>query len=205
MPLSRTATVVTRCAVLAFVWILSIAARNCKAEEVAVDLDPAKTRIAYTISDTLHTVHGTFRLKEGHLSFAPGTNVMSGEIIVDAASGDSGSGARDRRMTHDILQAERFPEIRFRPSRKSGPVAPSGASDIKVTGSFVIHGQAHEITVPMHVEISGPEVLAKGTFEVPYVEWGMKNPSNFLIKVKDQVEISLTAVGHTISGNAYGR
>ena len=130
---------------------------------------------------------------------------MSGDIVVDAASGDSGSPTRDKRMTRDILQAQRFPEICFSPSRKTGSVAPSGASDLSVTGSFLIHGEAHAMTVPMQVEMSGHDVLAKGTFVVPYVEWGMKNPSNFLIKVKDTVEISLTAVGHTTSTGANAR
>jgi polyisoprenoid-binding protein YceI len=190
---------------LAAFWILGMAARNCKAEQLSVDLDPAKTKIAFTISDTLHVVHGTFRLKEGHFSFEGGTSAMSGHIIVDASSGDSGSGARDGRMTRDILQAQRFPEIRFTPSRKTGLVASIGASDVTVAGAFLIHGQAHEITVPMHVEISGRDMLARGTFVVPYVEWGMKNPSNFLFKVKDKVEISLTAVGHTTSSNAHAR
>lgn len=185
--------------------MLGIAAPNCTAEQISVDLDPAKTQIAFTISDTLHTVHGKFHLKEGHLSFDLGADGMSGDIIVDASSGDSGSGTRDTRMARDILEAERFPEIRFSPSSKSGSVAPSGASDVKVSGSFFIHGQAHEITVPMHVEISGHEVLARGTFVVPYVQWGMKNPSNFLIKVKDQVQINLTAVGHTRQANPQGR
>ena len=196
---------VTRCAGVAALWILTIAAWNCDAEQVSVDLDPAKTQIAFTISDTLHTVNGHFRLKEGHFSFDGGSGSMSGNIVVDASSGDSGSATRDKRMTRDILEAQRFPEIHFSPSSKTGSVAPSGASDVSVTGSFLIHGQAHEITVPMHVEMSGHEVLARATFVVPYVEWGMKNPSNFLIRVKDKVEISLTAVGHTTSANANAR
>jgi len=58
---------------------------------------------------------------------------MSGEIIVDASSGDSGSGARDKRITRDILEARRFPEIRFTLISKTGSVALSGASDISVT------------------------------------------------------------------------
>jgi polyisoprenoid-binding protein YceI len=201
----RSTAVIIRCAALGASWILGVAPPNGKAEQLSVDLDPAKTQIVFTISDTLHTVHGNFRLKEGHFSFEPGANGMSGAIIVDAASGDSGSSARDRRMTRDILQAQRFPEIRFSPSMKNGSVAPSGASEIKVFGSFLIHGLAHEVTIPMQVRISGHEVVARGTFVIPYVEWGMKNPSNFLIKVKEQAEISLTAVGHTTPAEAHGR
>ena len=108
-------------------------------------------------------------------------------------------------MTRDILEAERFPEIRFTPRGKTGFVAVRGASDVNVSGLFLVHGQSHEITSPIHVELSGSEVSATGTFTVPYVEWGMKNPSNFLLKVQDKVEINLAAVGHTFSPNANAR
>src|SRR5947209_4240871 len=67
LQLSRSASVSARVTLTAFV-ILGIAGPNCKSEEVSVDLDPAKTQIAFTVSDTLHTVRGKFRLKQGHLS-----------------------------------------------------------------------------------------------------------------------------------------
>lgn len=190
------------CAALAlFAWTRAI----CAASELVVELDPVKTHVAFTVSDTLHTVHGTFRLAQGHFSFNPVTSAMSGEIVVEARSGNSGSRARDGRMTRDILQAQRFPEIRFTPTSKLGEVAPSGVSNVKVTGSFFIHGQAHEMTVPIQITISGDEIAAKATFVVPYVQWGMKNPSNFLIKVNDKVEVDLTAVGQSKLADSLSR
>ena len=192
-------------AILAVLLLSGVAARSSGANQLFVDLDPAKTQIAFLVSDTLHSVHGFFRLKKGHISFDPATSRMSGDIVVDASSGNSGSVARDRRMTREILQAQQFLEIRFSPSKKSGSIAPTGASEVDVTGTFLIHGKSHEVTVRMHVEVSGNQVLARGTFLVPYVEWGMKNPSNFLIKVQDKVEVSLMAVGHTSSTSANAR
>lgn len=200
MPLSRLRALFAT--LLAALPILAADAQVCTAEELFVDLDPAKTQIALTVSDTLHTVHGTFRLKEGYFRFEPNGGAISGDIIVDAASGDSGSAARDKRMTRDVLQAQRFPEVDFRPFRKSGEVAGSGTSNVEVTGSFLIHGESHEITVPMRIEISGSEFVVKGSFLVPYVEWGMKSPSNFLIKVNDKVKIELDAKGH-FKGSAH--
>jgi polyisoprenoid-binding protein YceI len=171
------------------------------AEEVSVELDPSKTEVAFVLSDVLHTVHGTFRLKEGRVSFNPDSNAMKGEIVVDAASGSSGSNVRDKRMTRDILEAHRFREIRFNPTASTGSISLSGLSDVQVTGSFVIHGQAHNVTIPMHVQMSQDQLTATGKFVVPYVEWGMKNPSNFLLKVNDKVEIDLSAVGRIKRGN----
>ena len=171
------------------------------ADQALIDFDPQKTQVAFVLSDTLHTVRGHFRLKEGHVGFDPARGTMMGDLVVDAASGDSGSGPRDKRMTRDILQAQQFPEIRFTPAFETGPISLDGASDVRVTGMFSIHGQSHKIVAPMHIQISGQDVTVTGKFDVPYVEWGMKNPSNFLIKVNQYVEIDVTAVGHIRGGN----
>ena len=172
-----------------------------QSQELSIELDPQKTRVAFVLTDVLHTVHGDFHLKRGHLSFDPATLALAGEIVVDAASGDSGSRARDKRMTRDILEAQRFPEIRFIPTACTGAVAASGSSNVQVSGSFLIHGDTHNIVIPMQIQMSQGKITATGKFIVPYVQWGMKNPSNFILKVNDKVEIDLTAVGH-VSGPA---
>src|SRR5579862_8613737 len=39
------------------------------AAESTVELDPARTTISFTLADVLHTVHGTFTLKRGSITF----------------------------------------------------------------------------------------------------------------------------------------
>lgn len=162
----------------------------------ALAIDPAQTKVEFTLADVLHTVHGAFTLKRGSLRFDPATGAASGEIAVDATSGDSGSGARDRRMHKDILESARYPEIVFRPSRIEGKIAPQGASQIQVQGMFSIHGGDHEITMPAEVEAAGGEYKLVAHFEVPYVKWGMKNPSNLILRVSDKVQIDIHTVAH---------
>jgi polyisoprenoid-binding protein YceI len=176
-----------------------------RAEELAVDLDPAKTKVAFVLSDVLHTVRGTFHMKDGHVAFDPSGRAITGDVIVDATSGNSGSGTRDKRMTRDILETGQYPEIRFQPHKIGGTVSPSSPSNIEVTGSFLIHGQAHEITIPMQIQTSQAEITATGKFIVPYVLWGMKNPSNFLVKVSDKVEIDFVAVGYVNGTHVTGK
>ncbi len=176
--------------------VAALMAPAFSAQELTVDVDTTKTQIAFVLTDVLHTVHGTFQLKQGHISVDPATRAISGDIVVNAASGNSGSATRDERMARDILEAQRYPEIRFTPVRFAGSISMSNTSRVDVTGSFLIHGQAHEITIPMQIQMSQDEITATGKFTVPYVQWGMKNPSNFLLKVNDKVEIDLTAVGH---------
>ncbi len=164
-------------------------------------VDPAQSSVKYTLGDVLHTVRGTFKVKRGELQM-DGPGKMTGEIVVDATSGDSGSGMRDRKMHKEVLESSRYPEIRFRPDRVEGAVAPQGKSSVMVHGLFGIHGTDREINVPAQVEISPDHWTATVHFTVPYEKWGMKNPSNLFLKVNDSVEIDLTATGSVVRHTA---
>ena len=163
------------------------------AAETTVELDPARTSVAFTLSDVLHTVHGTFKLKRGTLKFDPGTGLASGEIVVDVTSGDSGSSARDKRMHKEILESARYPEAVFTPDHVSGDLAAAGESQLDVHGTFQIHGSGHPMSLHLNVASKAEEVVATTAFVIPYVQWGMKNPSNFLLKVSDKVELKVQA------------
>ena len=165
------------------------------ARVTAFELDPAQTSVKFTLGDVLHTVHGTFRLKRGALQFDPASGKLSGEIVVDATSGESGSGMRDRKMHKEILESDRYSEIAFRPDRIECAVANTGKSSVKVHGMFSIHGVDREILVPAEVEISADHWTATVHFTVPYEKWGMKNPSTLFLRVNDSVEIDLAAGG----------
>jgi polyisoprenoid-binding protein YceI len=165
------------------------------AQSLTLSLDPQRTTINFTLGDALHTVRGTFQWKSGALQFEPSSGRLSGEIIVDARSGQSGSGMRDRKMHREVLESDRYPEIAFRLDRVEGTVAPQGKSQVRVHGSFSIHGSDHELTVPAEVELSPNHWTATLHFAVPYVQWGMKNPSNMFLKVSEAVDIDLIASG----------
>jgi len=150
--------------------------------------------VKFTLGDVLHTVHGTFKVKHGELHIDP-SGKTSGEIVVDAMSGDSGSGMRDHKMHKEVLESDRYPEISFRPDRIEGPVPSSGNSSVKIHGMFNIHGVDREITVPAQVELSAGRWTATVHFTVPYQKWGMKNPSTLFLRVNDSVEIDLLAAG----------
>ena len=165
-------------------------------QQLDVAFDPAASKISWTLGGNVHTVHGTFQLKQGHLSVDPPTGKVDGEFLIETASGESGDSSRDKKMHKDVLESEKFPEVRLKVSKVDGVLAPEGASTVRVLGQLTIHGASHEVTIPMQVNMNGSEVSGKGSFEVPYVDWGMKNPSNFLFKVNKTVEIELVGVGH---------
>ena len=188
--------------VLAAVVLLFAAVAVAAAQDTAFQVDPSQTSVNFTLADVLHTVRGTFKLKRGALQFDPGSGKITGEIVVDAASGDSGSGMRDRKMHREVLESARYPEIAFRPDRIEGVVATQGKSSVMVHGIFRIHGTDREITVPAQVETSADHWTATVHFTVPYEKWGMKNPSNLFLKVSDSVQIDLIAAGSIVRRTA---
>jgi polyisoprenoid-binding protein YceI len=180
--------------IAALILVVSGIGTNAAAQEVALQIDSSKSTVKFTIGDVLHTVHGTFAAKRGTLRFDPVSGKVSGEIVVDAKSGDSGNGMRDRKMHKEILESDRYPEIAFRPTQVEG-AAPTGKFSAKVHGTFSIHGVEREITVPAEVDIESDHWNANVHFTVPYEKWGMKNPSTLFLRVSDSVEIDLAVTG----------
>ncbi len=177
---------------------------SLRAQQMTLELDPAGTRIDFSLPATFHTVRGSFALKSGTIHFNPSTGSASGLVVVDAASGQSGSPARDHKMHKDILQSDQYPETTFSPSKISGTFAPQGSSTIQVDGIFRIHGGDHPVTLSMPLEINGNTLTARTHMSIPYVAWGMRNPSTFVLRVREKVELDIAATGHLSQGMQAG-
>jgi polyisoprenoid-binding protein YceI len=179
----------------AIVAFFSIPCITAAAQDVAFQLDPQHTTVNFTLADVLHTVRGTFHLKQGSLRLDPASGKITGDIVVDARSGESGSGMRDRKMHREVLESDRYPEIVFHPDHVDRTVSLQGKSSVRVHGSFGIHGSEHELTAPADLDVSADHWTATIHFAVPYVNWGMKNPSTLFLRVNESVDIDLTASG----------
>jgi len=179
-----------------------VAIAPATAQQASLTIDPVKTTLSFTLGAALHTVHGSFQVKPGTLELNPVSGQVSGEIDVDAKSGETGSGMRDRKMHKDVLESQRYPEISFRPDRVEGAVASLGRSTVKVHGIFRIHGVDREITVPAVVDMAGDHWSATVHFTVPYAKWGMPNPSTLFLRVSDSVEIDLAVGGSAAQHSA---
>ncbi len=192
---SAVRAVFARRLVLTVVALLAVGNAVEPAHDSVLQLDPQHTTINFTLGDVLHTIRGTFKLKRGELRLVPASNKLSGEIVVDARSGESGNGMRDRKMHRELLESDRYPEIVFRPDRVDGTVPVQGKASVRVHGVFSIHGSDHELLVPAEVDMSPDHWTATLHFAVPYVNWGIKNPSTLFLRVSESVDIDLTAAG----------
>jgi hypothetical protein len=193
---ARTLRKIRALSIIAALVIISAHFTQAQNRGFRVLLDPSQTEIHWKLSGGLHPVHGTFKLKSGELLFNPATGVAEGEILVDATTGESGNAARDKRMQNEVLESNRYPAIFFHPTEIKGPFkAVEGTQDLLGEGSFNIHGADHPIELPLKVQINAGAVTATTRFTVPYVAWGMKNPSRLLLRVGKQVDIEVNAKG----------
>ena len=143
----------------------------------------------------MHTVHGTFAVKGGRIAFDRANGSASGEVSLDAASGRTGNDGRDRKMHRDILESEKFPQIVFAARRLTGEVPNEGRGQVTLEGTIALHGASHAVSLTLPVEVRAGQLTGDAALVVPYVEWGLKNPSTFMLHVSEKVTVEIHAVG----------
>jgi len=183
---------------VALAWFQPVTWAQSAPSHVSLELDPGQSKINWTLTATFHTVHGTFALTKGSVQFDPSSGKVDGEITADARSGQSGDSGRDKNMHEKVIESGKYPAITFSPDRVDGKIALQGESKVQLHGIFEIHGTKHELAVPAEVNFCGDRWTAKSEFEIPYVQWVMKNPSNFFLHVGDTVKIELELTGRAV-------
>jgi polyisoprenoid-binding protein YceI len=182
-------------AVFAIAGLLATAAQ---AQHQTFAVNPDASEVKMTLNTTHEIVNGAFHVQSGSIEFDRGAPKMSGSVVVLAGSGKTGNDSRDKKMNKDILKVEQYATVSFESMTYTGAIAPSGDSNLQVTGVFTLLGTPHEITVPILVHLDGATATAKAHFVVPYIQWGLKDPSFMFWKADKGVAIDLLLVG-TIS------
>jgi len=183
-----------RSPVLLIVFI-AISSVPALAQQGVFELDPAQSTVHFTLKTSLHTVHGDFKFTNGMVTMRP-DNKLSGLLTVDATSGESGDKGRDSKMHKQILESQQFPEITFAPKEFDGQFDAQPESHLRVKGNFRLHGEDHELIIPLSVHFSDSQMTLDAEFAIPYIAWGLKNPSVFIIRASDMVQVSVHAVGN---------
>lgn len=163
--------------------------------EVTIGVDPTRSNVQFTLAATLHTVHGTFNVKGGTVRLDAVSGKASGQVVVDVKSGNTGVEARDRQMHNRVLESDRFSEAVFSPDRVSGLESLEGEHQVVVHGVLRLHGQDHEVTVHASVTMEDGRLTATARVVVPYVGWGMNDPSTFVLRVSDKVNLEIKLAG----------
>jgi polyisoprenoid-binding protein YceI len=179
-------------AVLALAVILGPAAL---AQHQTFAVNPDASEVKMKLNTTHEVVNGTFHIQSGSINFDRTASHISGIVIVAAGSGKTGNDSRDKKMNKDILKVDQYTTVSFAPKTYTGTIAPSGDSTIQVSGVFTLLGNPHDLTIPMQIHMDGSKATAKAQFVVPYVQWGLKNPSFLIWKADNDVAMDINLVG----------
>lgn len=196
----RVINVIRSCA---FACLLTIAvlvdgAASGELRSGTLELDPSKTLIEFRLPGNLHTTHGTFKIERGTILGDPATGKAGGSIVVDARSGETGIGARDKEMRESVLEAQRYPEITFDPQHFTLELRGEGQFQATMRGVLTLHGRRHDVTLTAQGQQVGDNLTATAHFSVPYVDWGLKDPSVLFLTVAKQVDIDIATTGHVV-------
>jgi hypothetical protein len=59
----------------------------------------------------------------------------------------------------------------------------------------VLLGGEHDMTVSAQGELCGDHWSGRAKFGIPFIDWGLKNPSNFFLKVNHTVDLDVELKG----------
>jgi hypothetical protein len=100
-----------------------------------------------------------------------------------------------RKCTTKCSRAGATRKLFFGPAGVEGKIATQGNSTVQVHGTFQLHGSEHELTVPVGAKLGTGPWTGSSKFSVPFIDWGLKNPSNFFLRVSHAVSIELELNG----------
>jgi polyisoprenoid-binding protein YceI len=172
-----------------------ILAPTAFAQHQTFAVNPDASEVKMTLNTTHEVVRGTFHIQSGSIEFDLSAPKMSGLVAVLAGSGKTANDSRDKKMNKDILKVDQYTTVSFAPKTYTGKIAPSGDSTIQVSGVFTLLGNPHDLTIPMQIHLDGSKAIARTKFVIPYVQWGLKNPSFMFWKAENDVAIDLNLVG----------
>lgn len=169
-------------------------------ESLQLRLDPEKTLVSFLLPTNTHEVHGRFSLDAGTIRFDPETGSASGEIRVHATGAETGNEKRDRKMHQKALESEKFPYFTFRAqSFTSSSWRSTGDNHVELAGQLEILGREHPATwigdVAFQDGPGGRLLHGTATLDLPYVEWGLHDPSFLVFRVAKIVHVQLEIDG----------
>ena len=175
--------------------VAALAAVSAQAQPRTLVLDPQASKVSFTLKATGHEVEGAFAVQSGRIAFDPATGAASGEIAVDLKNARTGNKDRDEKMHGEVLETKKHPLAVFRAEKIRGTVPDSGTGQVILDGMLSLHGSEHKVSLPAKIAVQNGRVRADTEFQIPYVEWGLRDPSIVMLRVAKVVAVKVHAVG----------
>jgi polyisoprenoid-binding protein YceI len=158
-------------------------------QATAYRIDAAASEAGFDLKATMHTVHGSTRSVTGDVRVEPdaaGVLKLSGRIEISAASLETGNAKRDATMHSQSLLVDSFPKLVFEPERfePSSPQGPDGSIVGALSGRLTVRGQTRAQSLAATLTPRSERIVASGTFDVRWAEFGIPDPSFFVVRIE---------------------
>ena len=185
-----------RLAVLSLVAFAVLPSRS-RAQAPVFEITPLNSWIKFDVKASVD-IAGKFDKWDATLTFtSPDETTGVLEIIIQAASVDTGSGMKNGKLkSRDFFDVDRSPVITF----KSTKIMKTGHETYEVDGDFTIRGVSNPEKLALTVSGQGTgsgEIKGKMVFNRR--DYGMNKGIPF-IKIADHVEVNFHLKGNRVSG-----
>ena len=124
------------------------------------------------------------------------TTLAAAQFSIDVASIESADRMRNESFTGPVMNAAEYPTAEFvltAPVDLGDDPTSGELLTVDVTGQLTMRGVTNDVTFPLDATLVGDEVQAAGSILVVFADYGIENPSNLFVEVRDEglVEFSL--------------
>jgi polyisoprenoid-binding protein YceI len=133
---------------------------------------------------------------EGFLTIE-GTVVTSATFDVDIASMTSDSGRRDGQFKGAIMNASDFPTAKFvltSPIDLGEVPGEATPTSFAATGDLTLRGATNSVDVAIDAQLLSGEIEVVGSIDVVFADFGINNPSNGVVTVRDQGKVEFQLI-----------
>ena len=143
-------------------------------------------------------------LTESSVTFVVETSSL---VVVDPGESEKDRNQVQSTMLGDkVLDAARYPEIRFNSSRVRSVTQKEGVTELQLDGTLQLHGVERLVTIPVRLRIRGGNLTADG--ELPLLQSNYEiapiKVGGGAVRVKDRLKISFHIVAEPLSDRVEG-
>jgi polyisoprenoid-binding protein YceI len=181
-------------------------------------LDPAKSRfLARASAIGLLSAFGhnptiAIRNFKGEARFDPDApeqatlefEIDTSSLVVTGEANEKDRHEMERAMKEDVLETNRYPEIRFVSSAVEASRITEGMFRLKISGALTLHAVTRELEIPCNIIIAGDNLRANGEFSIRQTDYGIRliSVAAGTLKLKDDLKFTFDIVARRKQGAA---
>lgn len=156
-----------------------------------------ESKIQFVSDAPLEKITGATTDIKGSITLDPAKlSRAKGKITVRVASLDTNNDLRDEHLRgDDWLDAKKHPRAVFKITKVSGAksLSPGKAVNVKVHGTFTIHGVTKPVVAKAKVRLTNENVLrVQANFKVKLTDFKVSVPQVVRLKVSNEIDVNVT-------------